>query len=98
MTRLTIEFTEWAKDILQRADAGARRLNPDARVRLVRAGALMEAVLADAPGAEDAVVSIGEATIFVENGLQGLVDIEEPHDRLVLKPLGSQPNIREEHV
>ena len=95
---MTLEFTEWAKDILQRADAGARRLNPDARVRLVRAGAVMEAVLADAPGAEDAVVSIGEATIFVENGLQGLVDIEEPHDRLVLKPLGSQPNIREDHV
>ncbi len=97
MTRLTIEFTDWARDILQRADAGARRLNPDARVRLVRSGAVMEAVLADAPGADDDVVSIGEATIFVEHGLQGLVDIEEPHDRLVLKPLGSQPNIREEH-
>lgn len=97
MTRLTIEFTDWAKDILQRADAGARRLNPDARVRLVRAGALMEAVLADAPGDEDDVISIGDATIFIERGLQGLVDIEEPHDRLVLKPLGSQPNIREDH-
>lgn len=97
MTRLTIEFTDWAKDILQRADAGARRLNPDARVRLVRAGAAMEAVLADGPGAEDDAVSIGDATIFVERSLQGLVDIEEPHDRLVLKPLGSQPNIREEH-
>lgn len=57
----------------------------------------MEAVLADEPGAEDDVVSIGDATIFVESGLQGLVDIEEPHDRLVLKPLGSQPNIREDH-
>ena len=94
---MTIDFTDWAKDILQRADAGARRLNPAARVRLVRAGAVMEAVLADTPGAGDDVVSIGEATIFIESGLQGLVDIEEPHDRLVLKPLGSQPNIREEH-
>ena len=97
MTRLTIEFTDWAKDILQRADAGARRLNPDARVRLVRAGTAMEAVLADTPGDGDEVLSIGKATIFVESGLQGLVDIEEPHDRLVLKPLGSQPNIREDH-
>ena len=26
-----VEFTDWAKEILQRADAGARRLNPDAR-------------------------------------------------------------------
>ena len=94
---MTIEFTDWARDILQRADSGARRLNPDARVRLVRAGAMMEAVLVDEPASTDDVFSIGEATIFVEQGLQGLVDVEEPHDRLVLKPLGSQPNIREEH-
>ncbi len=94
---MTVEFTEWAKDILQRADAGARRLNPDARVRLVRSGQVMEATLSDQPGPEDDVISIGAATIFVERGLEGLVDIEEPHDRLVLKPLGSQPNIREDH-
>ncbi|HJT38176.1 MAG TPA: hypothetical protein VJ818_07100 [Actinomycetota bacterium] len=94
---MTVEFTDWAKDILQRADAGARRLNPDARVRLVRAAAGMEAVLSDTPAADDDVVSIGQATIFVERALNGLVDIEEPHDRLVLKPHGSQPNIREEH-
>jgi hypothetical protein len=94
---VTLEFTDWAKDILQRADAGARRLNPDARVRLVRAAAGMEAVLSDAPADDDEVVSIGEATIFVEQALVGLVDVEEPHDRLVLKPIGSQPNIREEH-
>jgi hypothetical protein len=92
-----VEFTDWAKDILQRADAGARRLNPDARVRLVRSGSAMEAVLSDAPGPEDAVVSIGEATIFIERGIDGLVDIEEPHDRIVLRPAGSQPNIREDH-
>lgn len=94
---MTVEFTEWAKDILQRADAGARRLNPDARVRLVRSGAAMQAVLTDEPAPGDDVVPIGNATIFVEAGLEGLVDIEEPHDRLVLKPLGSQPNIREDH-
>ena len=94
---MTIEFTEWAKDILQRADSGARRLNPDARVRLVRSGAVMEAVLADARAPEDDEIAIGDATIFVERGLEGLVDVEEPHDRLVLKPLGSQPNIREDH-
>ena len=92
-----LEFTDWAKEILQRADAGARRLNPAARVRLVRAGSSMEAVLSDQPDAGDDVVSIGNAEIFVERGLEGLVDIEEPHDRIVLKPTGSQPNIREAH-
>jgi hypothetical protein len=92
-----VEFTDWAKEILERADSGARRLNPDARVRLVRSGATMEAVLSDSPAPDDAVVSIGEATIFIEQGIDGLVDIEEPHDRIVLKPAGSQPNIREDH-
>jgi hypothetical protein len=92
-----LEFTDWAKDILQRADSGARRLNPDARVRLVRAGRSMEAVLSDAPSADDEVVPIGEAEIFVQQGLEGLVDVEEPHDRLVLRPAGSQPNLREHH-
>ena len=94
---MTLDFTDWAKDILQRADAGARRLNPDARVRLVRAASGMEAVLSDAPADDDEVVSIGQAVIFVERALEGLVDVEEPHDRLVLKPTGSQPSIREEH-
>jgi hypothetical protein len=94
---VTVEFTEWAKEILERADSGARRLNPDARVRLVRSANAMQAVLSDAPGPDDEVVSIGEATIFVEQGIEGLVDIEEPHDRIVLRPAGSQPNIREDH-
>jgi len=93
-----VEFTDWAKEILQRADSGARRLNPDARVRLVRSGTAMEAVLSDAPAPDDAVVSIGDATIFVEEGIDGLVDIEEPHDRIVLRPAGSQPNTREDHT
>lgn len=92
-----VEFTDWAKEILQRADSGARRLNPDARVRLVRSGTVMEAVLSDAPDPDDAVVSIGDATIFIEQGIDGLIDIEEPHDRIVLRPAGSQPNIREDH-
>ncbi|MGZ4105191.1 MAG: hypothetical protein ACXVP8_08005 [Actinomycetota bacterium] len=92
-----VELTEWAKDILQRADSGARRLNPDARVRLVRSGGGMEAVLTDKPEEDDALVTLGEATIFVEHGIEGLVDVEEPHDRIVLKPSGSSPNEREPH-
>jgi hypothetical protein len=92
-----LDFTDWAKEILQRADAGARRLNPDARVRLIRSGATMEAVLSDAPDTDDVVVTIGAAEIFVEPGIEGLIDVEEPHDRIVLRPAGSQPNIRKAH-
>jgi hypothetical protein len=90
-----IEFTEWARDILRRADEAARRLNPDARVRLARTGTTMSAVLTDAPEPGDADVDLGGFAILVAEGVEGLVDIEEPHDRIVLRPAGSTPNPRE---
>jgi hypothetical protein len=92
-----LQFTDWAKEIIQRADSGARRLNADARIRLVRSGPGMEAVLVDAAEPGDEEVTVGESIIFVERGLQGLVDIEEPHDRIVLRPIGSEPNKMEPH-
>jgi hypothetical protein len=54
-------------------------------------------VLTDAPLQSDQTVEIDEMVLYVEAGLEGLVDIEEPHDRLVLKPAGSPPNVREAH-
>jgi hypothetical protein len=36
--------------------------------------------------------------LFVEEGIEGLVDVVEPHDQLVLRPLGSAPNPREHHA
>jgi hypothetical protein len=92
-----IEFTDWAKEILERSEQAARRFNPDARVRLARVGGTVQAVLTDRPAADDRRVELGEAEVFVEAGLEGLVDIEEPHDRVVLRPLGSPPNARELH-
>jgi hypothetical protein len=92
-----IEFTEWAMEILQKSDQAARRFNPDARVRLARIGGTVQAQLTDEPGTTDTELAVGGATIYVEQGLEGLVDIEEPHDRLVLKPKGSPPNARDPH-
>ena len=89
-----IQVTEWAADILNRSQSAARRFNPDARIRLARAGPSVEARLTDQPSAEDVAVPIGDMTLYVEQGLEGLVDVEEPHDRLVLRPLGSVPNQR----
>jgi hypothetical protein len=43
---MPIDFTEWATDILQRTHEAARRLNPDATVRLARAGGGVEQGLA----------------------------------------------------
>jgi hypothetical protein len=33
----------------------------------------------------------------VQAGLEGLIDIEEPHDRVVHRPAGSTPNDRSAH-
>jgi hypothetical protein len=89
-----IEVTEWARDILTRAQAAARRFDPEARIRLARVDGSVQAVLADGPRPGDREVEVGDMTLYVERGLEGLLDVEEPHDRLVLRPLGSPPNVR----
>lgn len=92
-----IEVTEWARDILTRAQAAARRFDPGARIRLARVDGGVQAVLADAPRPGDREIEVGDMTLLVEESLEGLLDVEEPHDRLVLRPTGSTPNPRGEH-
>ena len=92
-----LEFTDWAKDIIRRADEAARRLNPSARIRLAMTGQGMQALLTEQPLAGDRTVEVNGVTVLVEEGLSGLIDIEEPHDRIVLKPAGSAHNVREPH-
>ncbi|HEY7399772.1 MAG TPA: hypothetical protein VH989_02620 [Actinomycetota bacterium] len=89
-----IEFTDWAIEILGKADRAARRFNPDARVRVARAGAGVRFELTDEAEPTDAVSEQEGFTLFVEQGLEGLVDVVEPHDQLVLRPLGSAPSQR----
>jgi hypothetical protein len=89
-----IELTEWAREIVTKSQAAAARFNPSARIRLARVGGEVLAELTDQPSAEDQVVPVGSVELYVESGLEGLLDIEEPHDRLVLRPLGSAPNAR----
>jgi hypothetical protein len=92
-----IELTDWARDILQRSQEAARRFNPDAMIRLARTSSGVQAILTDALAPSDETVSVGGMTLYVERGLEGLVDVEEPHDRLVLRPAGSAPNPRGSH-
>ncbi len=94
---MMIEVTDWAREILRRSSEAARRFNPDAKVRLARVSGVVQAALTDAPSPDDQTLDGGGITIYVEAGLDGLVDIEEPHDRVVLKPPGSAPNARGEH-
>ncbi len=92
-----IEFTAWAKEILRNSQVAASRVNAAARLRLARTARGVEVVLAYQPDPADATADAGGVTVYVESGLEGLVDVEEPHDRLVLKPADAPPNVRGEH-
>jgi hypothetical protein len=85
---MTIEFTDWATEILQRTHAAARRLNPDATVRLHRSGDGVGFSLTDERHEGDAHVAESGFELWVEPGLEGTVDVVEPHDRLILRPPG----------
>jgi len=95
---MPIEFTEWATDILQRTHDAARRLNPDASVRMARSGASVVFTLTDEREPGDSLV-LGEGfELLVQEGLEGIVDVVEPHDQLVLRPPGStERSVREPH-
>lgn len=90
-------MTEWARDILGRSQSAAVRFNPNTVIRLVRTGKGVEARLAEGPEPPDEPVEAGDAKVYAEAGLEGVLDVEEPHDRIVLKPPGSPPNDRGDH-
>lgn len=91
-----LEFTEWATDILRRSHEAARRFNPAATVRLSRASDGVRFELTDEPSEGDEVVEGDGFLLFVERGLEGVVDVVEPHDRLILRPPGSaERSVRE---
>jgi hypothetical protein len=92
-----VEFTDWAKDIIGRAQEAARRFDPEARLRLGPTPNGVQAVLVHGPEPGDREVDVGGVVLFVAEGVSGMVDVEEPHDRLVLRPAGSTPNVREPH-
>jgi hypothetical protein len=92
-----IEVTAWAREILTKSQQAAARFNPAAKIRLTRARGGVQAALTDAPDPADQQIDLDGMTLYVESGLEGLIDIEEPHDRVVLRPLDSKPHVRGEH-
>ncbi len=73
-------------ELLAKAAAAARRFDPGATIRIVGEPRAVRFELADGPAPGDQVVERGEASVAVEPHLSGVVDVEEPHDRLVLRP------------
>ena len=95
-----LTFTDWAIDILSRADAAARRFNPDARLRIIReTGGGVRFELTDEAEPTDRVVEHPSGfTLLVQEGLEGTVDVVEPHDRLILRAPGdSERSTRAAH-
>jgi hypothetical protein len=95
-----LEFTDWAIEILSRADAAARRFNPDARVRVLRAGAdtVRFELTDEAEPTDDVVTHPSGFTLLAQRDLEGTVDVVEPHDRLILRPpADSQRSSRKPH-
>lgn len=83
-----LEFTEWAVEILGRSHAASRRFNPDATVRLHRTSDGVAFELTDERHDGDELVRGEGFELWVEPGLEGTVDVVEPHDRLILRPPG----------
>jgi hypothetical protein len=95
-----LAFTDWAIEILSRADAAARRFNADARVRVVRGdGGEVRFELTDEASADDVVIDHPSGfTLLAETGLEGTVDVVEPHDRLILRPPGDAERSARQHA
>jgi hypothetical protein len=81
-----IEFTDWAVQILQRSHEAARRFNPKATVRVFRKGSGVQFTLVDEPEPGDQLVEREDFTLYVAEGIEGTIDVVEPHDQLVLRP------------
>lgn len=85
-----LAFTDWAIEILSRADAAARRFNPEARVRIIReeAGGVRFELTDEADVTDHVVEHPSGFTLLVQDGLEGTVDVVEPHDQLILRSPG----------
>jgi hypothetical protein len=95
-----LTFTDWAIEILSRADAAARRFNPDVRVRIVRepGGGVRFELTDEAEPTDRTVEHPSGFTLLVQEGLEGTVDVVEPHDQLILRAPGdSQRSARAPH-
>jgi len=95
---VTLEFTDWAVEILQRTHEAARRFNPDATVRIHRTRDGVRFDLADEREGGDELLSDHGFELWVAPGLEGTVDVVEPHDRLILRsPEDPERSVRTPH-
>lgn len=82
-----LEVTESAAAVLQRAHEAATRFNPDARIRVFLRDGVIETELTDAVKENDIEVEAEGIVFLVASDVgDGLLDVTDSHDRLVVKP------------
>ncbi len=85
---MAIELSPRAEEILTRSYAAARRFDPGVELRLARGRGAPEVMLVHGPDPADDRIEREGFVLHVEPGLSGVLEVHEPHDRLVLVPRG----------
>ena len=80
-----LRITDDAAAVLERAYAAAARFNPGVRIRVSHVGDQVQVGFADRPEEGDEVVAVGDMLVFVEGGVTGTLEAQQPHDRLVVR-------------
>jgi hypothetical protein len=86
-----IAFTDRATEILSRSHQAAARFNPDTWIRVFTRSGSVQFALAEGPVEGDQVIENEGFRVAVQQGLEGIVAVREPHDQLFLRPAGSSP-------
>jgi hypothetical protein len=80
-----LTINEEAVAVLERAYDAATRFNPGVKIRVSRMGDEVHVGFADQPEEGDEVVPLGDMLVFVEAGITGTLEAQQPHDRLVVR-------------
>jgi hypothetical protein len=78
-----LTFTDRATDAIALFHQAAARWNPQVQIRLVPEDDGLKPQLADRPEDEDVPIHVGSVTVFVPQGLDGVVDAGD-HNELSL--------------
>jgi hypothetical protein len=83
-----LDISDDAAAVLERAYDAAGRFNPSVKIRVYRTGEQVQIGFAERPSDGDDVVPVGDMLIFVEGGITGTLEAQQPHDRLVVREEG----------
>jgi hypothetical protein len=81
-----LTLTERAREVLRTSLIAARRIDPEANLRIVRHDGGVRAVFAGEAEPADRLVDLGEIVIGVEAGIDGVLDAGEHNELTLVTP------------